>query len=144
MDPGPRNGEIAAVPWTRATLTWMLIILAESVHGAAREIFIAPTLGDLHARQVGVLVGSGIIFAIAWATARWRGLGPRRALLLTGAYWVVLTLVFEFALGRATGASWDRILSDYNPARGGFMVLGLAFMLLSPWLAASMRGGVKA
>jgi hypothetical protein len=128
-------------PWWRVTLTWMLIILAESVHGAVREICIAPSIGDLRARQVGVLVGSGIIFALALATARWRGLEPRRALLFTGAYWVALTLVFEFALGRAIGASWDRILSDYNPARGGFMVLGMVFMLLSPLLAAKLRGG---
>ena len=119
----------------------MLIILAESVHGAAREIFIAPSIGDLRARQWGVLVGSGIVFALSLATARWRGLEPRRALLLTGAHWVMLTLAFEFALGRAIGASWDRILSDYNPARGGFLAFGMVFMLLSPLLAAKLRGG---
>jgi hypothetical protein len=36
-------------------------------------------------------------------------------------------------------ASWERILSDYNPARGGFMVLGLAFMFFAPRLAAKLR-----
>jgi hypothetical protein len=143
MDPGPGNPKVVGFPWWRATLTWMLIILAETVHGALREIFIAPSIGDLRARQVGVLVGSGIILAIALATARWRGLETRRVLLLTGAGWVALTLVFEFALGRAIGASWDRILSDYDPARGGFMALGLAFMLLSPLLAAKLHGGAR-
>ena len=46
---------------------------------------------------------------------------------MVGALWVALTLTFEILLGRAIGASWDRILSDYNPARGGFMLAGLAF-----------------
>src|SRR4051794_8098902 len=101
MDAGSRSGEVVAFSWWRATITWMVIMLAETVHGMAREIFIAPSIGDLHARQLGVLVGSGIIFAIALATARWRGLEPRRTLWLTGAGWVGVTLVFEFALGRA-------------------------------------------
>jgi hypothetical protein len=56
-----------------------------------------------------------------------------------GALWVGLTLVFEFSLGRATGASWSRILSDYDPSRGGLMLLGMAFMFLAPMLAARFR-----
>jgi hypothetical protein len=53
---------------------------------------------------------------------------------------VSLTVVFEFSLGRALGSSWDRILSDYDPSRGGLMLFGLAFMLGTPWLAARARG----
>jgi hypothetical protein len=57
----------------------------------------------------------------------------RRQLCIGGA-WVALTLAFEILLGRAMGASWDRILSDYNPARGGFMLAGLVVLFLAPWL----------
>jgi hypothetical protein len=127
----------------RATLTWMLIILAETLHGAIRTVFIAPHIGDLRARQWGVLVGSGIIFAIAWLCIRWIGARSRGALLGVGLGWVVLTVIFEVALGRALGASWDRILSDYNPARGGFMMLGVAFMAVAPLLAARTRNTVS-
>ena len=139
MVDGPQRGEVAAVPWRRATLIWMLIILAETLHGMVREIFIAPVLGDLHARQVGVFVGCVLIFVIAWLTARWMGARSTRAQLAVGAFWVMLTLAFEIALGRAIGASWDRILEDYNPARGGFMILGMAFLFLAPMLAAKWR-----
>lgn len=117
----------------------MLIVLAETAHGATREMFIAPVLGDLRARQLGVWVGSLIIFAIACATIRWLRLGSPRAQLQAGAIWVALTLAFEILLGVAVGATWDRILSDYNPLRGGFMVLGLVFMFFAPRLAAKLR-----
>jgi hypothetical protein len=127
----------------RALLTWMFIILAETLHGALRDVFIAPHIGDLRARQLGVLVGSALIFAITWLCVRWIGARSRGALLGIGLGWVVLTVIFEFALGRALGASWDRIFSDYNPARGGFMILGLAFMAVAPLLAARMRGAVS-
>ena len=139
MVDGSGRGEIDAFPWWRASLAWMVIILAETLHGMAREIFIAPLLGDLRARQLGVLVGCVLIFAIAWLTARWMGARSQRTQLQVGAFWVCMTLVFEFALGRAIGASWERILEDYNPARGGFMILGMAFLFLAPMLAARWR-----
>ena len=127
------------MPWFRAALVWMLFILAETGSGMVREVFIAPVIGALRARQLGVLVGCIIIFTIAWLTARWMGAGTRRQQLSVGAFWVLLTLIFEFALGRATGTSWSRILSDYNPTHGGFMLLGLAFMFITPWLTRRLR-----
>ena len=139
MVDGSQRGEVDAFPWWRASLTWMLIILAETVHGMVREIFIAPVLGDQRARQLGVWVGCVLIFIIAWLTARWVGARSRRTQFAVGGLWVVLTLIFELALGRALGASWERILDDYNPARGGFMILGMAFMFLAPMLAAKWR-----
>ena len=123
----------------RAALVWMLFTLAETGSGMVREVFIAPVIGGMRARQIGVLVGCVVIFVIAWLTARWMGASSRRQQFTVGAFWVILTLAFEFALGRATGASWSRILSDYNPAHGGFMLLGLAFMFITPWLTRKLR-----
>ena len=127
------------MPWLRAALVWMLIMLAETGHGFIREVFIAPALGGLRARQLGVLVGCVIIFVIAWLTARWMNASSPRQQFTVGAFWIVLTLTFEFTLGRATGASWPRMLSDYNPAQGGFMLFGLAFMFITPWLTRRIR-----
>ena len=118
----------------------MLIILAETAHGILRELFIAPAIGNLRARQVGVLVGSVIVLGVAWLTARWLDARTRRLQFMIGALWVALTLAFEILLGRAIGASWERIASDFNPARGGFMLAGLAVMFFAPRLAAKLRG----
>jgi hypothetical protein len=115
------------------------MMVAETVHGIARELFIAPAIGDLRARQIGVFVASLIVLAIAWASARWMGANTRRAQIIVGILWVALTIVFEFSLGRAIGASWDRILSDYNPLRGGWMLLGLLVMMFAPMLGAGLR-----
>jgi hypothetical protein len=53
---------------------------------------------------------------------------------------VALTVIFEFSLGAALGYSRERMLADYNMAEGGFMTLGLLFMLFAPALAAKARG----
>jgi peptidoglycan/LPS O-acetylase OafA/YrhL len=139
MVAGLERGQVDGFPGWRASLTWMLIILAETLHGMVREIFIAPVLGDLRARQLGVFVGCALVFVIAWLTARWLGAHSRRTQLQVGAFWGCMTLAFEFALGRALGTSWQRILEDYNPARGGFMILGMAVLFLAPMLAARWR-----
>jgi hypothetical protein len=108
MDPGSRSGEVAAssVPaapatsrtlWTRASLVWMLIVLAETGSGWVREVFIAPQIGALRARQLGVLVGSVMILLITWACARWMNLRNARAVWQVGAFWVALIVVFELA-----------------------------------------------
>ena len=130
---------IRAVPWYRATLVWMAIILAETINGAAREVFISPVLGDLRARQVGIPIACILISLITWATIRWLGAVTRRSQLGIGLWWAAMTLCFECALGRAFGWSWSRILADYDPTRGGFMVLGIAFMVFAPMLAAKLR-----
>ena len=139
MDAGSRGREVASPMWARATLVWMLFMLAETGHGVVREVFIAPVIGGLRARQLGVLVGCVIIFVIAWLTARWMGATTLRQQFKVGGYWVIFTLLFEFALGRATGMTWTRILADYNPAHGGLMLLGVAFMFAVPWLTRKLR-----
>jgi hypothetical protein len=140
MVAGSRKFEDRLKPWRRALWVWMLIVLAETVHGTLRELFIAPVMGDLRARQWGVPVGCALIFAITLLTARWLGARSRGLLLGIGLLWVTLTLTFEFAVGRALGYGWPRILSDYDPGRGGFMLLGMAFLWAAPLLAARLRG----
>jgi hypothetical protein len=125
--------------WHRALAVWLLIVIAESIHGIVRQVFLAPVIGDLPARQVGILIGSAIIFAIAWACIRWISAGSFAEQLKVGLLWVVLIAIFEFSLGAALGYSRERMLSDYNVAEGGFMGLGLLFMLFAPALAAKAR-----
>ncbi len=55
--------------------------------------------------------------------------------------WAGLTLAFEILFGRfVVGASWERLLSDYNVLEGGLMPLGMIFLALSPWVAGKVRG----
>lgn len=112
------------------------MMLAETAHGYAREVFIAPEIGALRARQWGVLIGSALVLLIAWACARWLQAGTRRVQLIVGAFWVALTLVFEFAVGRAMKLDWARLLSDYDPLQGGYMLPGLAVMFIAPLLVS--------
>lgn len=125
--------------WHRAIAVWILIVIAESIHGTIRQLFIAPAIGDVPARQVGVFVGSALILLISWLTARWLGAKTFKDQLRVGVLWVVLIVIFEFSLGSALGYTRERMLSDYNLAQGGLMGFGLVFMLFAPLLGATLR-----
>lgn len=124
----------------RAVAAWLLIILAESLQGVLRRLFLVSWIGLQRASQVGVLVAIVLIAIVAVASARWIGLRRAGSLLMVGALWVMLTLAFEIGLGRALGYGWDRIFADYDLTRGGLMPLGLLAMLAAPLVAARVRG----
>ncbi|HLV01160.1 MAG TPA: hypothetical protein VKZ59_07835 [Acidobacteriota bacterium] len=125
---------------TRSLIVWLVIIFLEFLHGFARAIFLEPYVGDLRARQIGVIIGSLLILAIAFAFSRWISATSRKQLLAVGILWVGLTLVFEIIFGRfVMELSWERLLSDYNPLQGGFLALGIIVLLLSPLAAAKLR-----
>jgi hypothetical protein len=127
--------------WQRAFAVWLLIISAEAVHGVLRTLFLMPRVGDFRARQLGVLTGSVLILAIAYLCVDWIRAGTMGRLGAVGAGWVALTLTFEVSLGRLIlGYSWERLLADYDVARGGLLPFGLLLMAMSPLFAAWARG----
>jgi hypothetical protein len=129
------------MPCLRALTVWFVIIVAESVHGTLRTLYLAPLIGDFPARRVGVFVAVAIIFAITLAFTRWMDAHTRGQLLGIGLLWVALTVTFETVLGRGVfHYDWPRILSDYDLSRGGLMGFGLLAMVFTPLLAARIRG----
>lgn len=123
----------------RAVLVWVLLMAAESAQGAVRHFLTNPAI-DLMARQAGVVIGVLVIFAFTWLTFPWMRIRTPRGALAVGALWAAMTILFEVALGRSIGASWGRILSDYDLTIGGLMGLGLLMMALTPWLVLRLRG----
>jgi hypothetical protein len=49
----------------RAIAVWLVLIAVETVHDTVRVVLLVPLVGDLPARQIGVLTGSCLIFAVA-------------------------------------------------------------------------------
>jgi hypothetical protein len=126
--------------WFRAILVWVLIIAVEFVHGMIRTLIITPAIGDLRARQVGVAIGSLLILIVAVLCVRWIRTNRPSVLVAVGLIWVIFTVGFEILLGRwVLDLPWSRIRADYDISNGGFMILGLCVMAMSPLLAHAIR-----
>jgi hypothetical protein len=65
----------------RAFAVWLVMMAAETAHGVLRGLLLVPLVGDLPARQVGVLIGSLLILGIAWLFIRWVRAGTTARLL---------------------------------------------------------------
>lgn len=131
----------------RAFIVWLLIAVAEVVHGILRMQFLRPLVGDLRARQLAVLTGSLLIVGIAWLLRRFLRAETLRQQFAVGAAWVLLMVSFDVLFGRLViGYGWARITQDFDPSRGGVLLLGLLVMLLAPWLVSRRlpRTGVSA
>ena len=124
----------------RALGIWLTLIAIESIHGVMRRLFLEPWLGDLRARQVSVFTGAVLIVLVFWFTLGWLRPQPVRRWWLFGLLWLALTLAFEIGVGRATGMSWDRIASDFDPRRGGLLAFGMVVILVAPRILAQRRG----
>ena len=124
----------------RSFAVWLLIAGAEVVHGILRMQYLRPLVGDLRARQIAIISGSLIILAIAYLTRRFVRAQGSGQLIAVGLFWALLMVSFDLALGRyVIGYSWSRLLQDFDPTRGGFMLAGVAVMVLAPWLVAGRR-----
>lgn len=123
---------------SRAVLIWLLIMAAETLQGVARHLLLSPAL-EQALRQLSVIVGVIVIFAITWACLPWMRIRTTRQALAVGALWAALTLAFEFGVGWLLGASWGHILADYDLPHGGLMPLGLLAMALTPWTVRRLR-----
>ena len=135
-----KHGARARV-WRNALVIWLVIVAVETLHGILRMQFLVQVVGELHAGQLGVVTGSLLNFGITWFSIRWIGARTMRLLLAVGLAWLALMLLFELGLGRLVlRVSWTRILADYDPRRGGLLMIGMLFLACSPLLAARLRG----
>jgi len=80
-----------------------------------------------------------MILLIAYVTIGWIGAREFKQLVAVGLLWFILMLCFEVGVGRAFGLSWERIIADYVPWQGGFMIIGMTILALSPLIAARLR-----
>ncbi len=124
----------------RCLTIWIVLMVAEVVHGFLRAIVLVPIVGEFRSNQIGVFTGSAIMLLIAYCTIRWIGSNRPSELLLVGLIWLLLTVAFEVLFGRLVlGLSWKRIASDYNVQKFGLMPLGLLLLFLSPMIALRLR-----
>ena len=126
--------------FNRAGGVWLIMMLAETVHGILRAFFLVPMVGDRASRQIGVPVGSLLILILAFLFAKWIQAKSFKAQLGIGLFWVFLTVLFEILVGRLVpDLPWSRIVEDYDLTNGGFMILGLFVMAFSLTIAEKLH-----
>jgi hypothetical protein len=115
-------------------LTWGLVALCAITNGAFRAFVLQPVFGETVARMISCFMLITILLLISYYSLdRTKLKFSDKEILVIGAMWLALTLLFEFGWGHfVIGRSWDELLLDYDILKGRLWVLVLMFTLLAP------------
>jgi len=120
----------------KAGLIWLAISVLAVLNGILRESGLRKIVSEPLAHVTSTLIlGIAVIF-VAIASIGWIGVTSLGVAWGIGAFWLVLTLAFEFLAGHyAFGNPWNKILADYNVFRGRVWLLVPFCVLFAPPLA---------
>jgi len=127
--------------WIKALAAWFLLLSLAILNGGLREHLLVPALGRMVALPVSGVLLSAAIFLVTWLVSTWFRCRRAAQYWLIGVLWLVLTLLFEFGLGRfVQHRDWLDLLGAYTFRGGNLWPLVLVVTLVSPRLAARLRG----
>ena len=128
----------------KSIAVWLLILLGAIANGVLREAVLLPRLGTKPAYVLSGLLLGLVILGVTLGCIRWLGVQSQQQALRTGAFWLLLTLVFEFGFGRfVQGRSWPVLLEAYTFRDGNLWPLVLLVTLFAPLIALRSRGGMR-
>ena len=120
----------------------VLLAGAETLHGIARNVFVAPRLGKRRALRLSVITGTLLAFGLCWVLGPGIGAAGVGGHLLVGVGLAGFMAAFDLFIGRRVMRfSWSRIAEDFDPRRGNYLSIGLALLALSPGIVWWLRGG---
>lgn len=119
---------------------WLAILVLAVLNGALRDIVLVHALGPTISRFLSGIMLCAIILAVAALVAPWFRMLPLRSFWFMGTLWLVLTLVFEIAVGYNQHQSWQRLLEAYTLQGGNLWPFVLLTTFIAPWAGARIRG----
>lgn len=113
---------------------WFGMVVLAFINGGFRDLAYKSHVGSLAAHQLstaGLIVLFAAFFRIL--TKMWPIQSARQAWVI-GGMWFLLTVAFEFGMGRfIAGKSWSELLNAYNILEGQVWVLILLWVLAGPF-----------
>jgi len=125
----------------KALVLWIAILVLAILNGTLREKALIPAMGTFGGLFASGIVLSVCIVLVAFLAVPWYRPLASSQYWLIGLFWLLLTVLFEFSFGRfVQHKDWAQLLQAYTFKGGNIWPVVLAVTLLSPWLAARLRG----
>jgi hypothetical protein len=124
---------------TRIGITWLLMAIAMSVNGIARELLLKRTMSPQSADISSAIIGMMLIGGITYVGFRPLAASSPRIgqLVALSIALVIATIVFECVIGRfADHKPWRELLDHYAIWRGELWPVVLLWLACMPFLWA--------
>lgn len=114
---------------------WLLMAVLAVANGGFREIVLIPRIGEYPGHVVSTAMLVAAILGVSFAFFRWTATEYAVAeLVAVGVGWTVLTVGFEFLVGRVEGTPVSVTLGQYNVFAGQVWIAVPLALLLAPLL----------
>jgi hypothetical protein len=114
---------------------WFGLVVLGLLNATIRQVVYARYLSELAGHQISTLTLAVLVGLYAWALSGFLKLSSPGEAIGVGLMWMVLTIVFEFALGRyVVGDSWGTLLRAYNLLEGRVWGLFVLWVGVAPYV----------
>lgn len=96
-------------------VAWFGVVILGLLNATIRQVVYANYVGELAGHQISTLTFAVLVGLYTWVLSGFLKLTSPGEAIGVGLMWMVLTVIFEFGLGRyVVGDSWGKLLGDYN------------------------------
>lgn len=124
---------------TKQILYWLPMIVIAFANATLREVLFIKQYGEFRAHQLSTLTLIVFCAIYTWFIFPQLNIQQSRQAIVAGCLWVVLTVIFEFTLGRLTNKSWDYLFENYNILTGRIWLVFLLCLLFMPYLVYMIK-----
>lgn len=119
----------------RTFLLWLPMIVIAFANAAFRETVITKKLSELRTQQLSTLTLTLLISLYVWFIYPFLKINAATDAFWIGMIWVILTVIFEFSLGRILKQSWTNLFNQYDILSGNiWLVFILCLFFLPYWV----------
>lgn len=114
-------------------LFWIPMIAIAFLNAMLRQLVFLHFMGESRAQQLSTITLIIFCSIYVWIVFPLLPIQDGRHALLLGAWWMLLTIGFEFLLGMITKKTWREMIANYDLASGNLWPLFLLFLLVLPY-----------
>lgn len=114
------------------------MIVIAFANAALRELVFVKHFSEFRAHQFSTITLIILCSIYVWFVSQPLDIQNTKQAFLIGFVWVVLTVVFEFSLGRLTNKSWEHLFRDYNILAGRIWLVFLLCLFLLPYICFTL------
>ena len=120
-------------------LFWLPMIVIAFTNATLRELVIKKSYNEFQAHQLSTVTLIILCSIYIWFIYPFLGIQDMRQAFITGGIWTLMTIAFEFFLGRLAKKSWEELFRNYNLLDGHLWVIFLFCLFLLPALVHLLR-----
>jgi hypothetical protein len=122
-----------SIDFLRFASLCVLLAGAETLHGIARTVLLAPKVGKALAIKLSVVSGTLLAFGLCYLFVPAIGAAGVGQHLLLGLGLASFMAAFDVAIGKLVMRfKWPRIWQDFNPSSGNYLSIGLVLLAFIP------------